>query len=162
MAGAILLEAAIKDIYNQDMLHNEGNQQKIAEAKKIIATEQEHASGAPDPNDPNKDDKKHKTVEDIIKDSKPGKETGGKSIQYEKPGNYNDTLKDFDTLELANIRDISDAKGIKQLGLLPNGQKVVARAHSSGGVPTLKIQPLEKGLRVLNEVAKVIKIRYMG
>ncbi len=66
LAGAIIVEEATKDIYEYDRLHNEGNQQTTPQVKKIIATEQERAGGAPDPNDPSDPEKnKHNELKSV-------------------------------------------------------------------------------------------------
>jgi hypothetical protein len=81
-----------------------------------------------------------KTVEDLIKQAKPGEARSASSIQYELPGSYDDALGDFESLGLKDIRDISNSKGRKKVGVLDNGQKVVVRDHSDSGAPTLEIQ----------------------
>lgn len=91
---------------------------------------------------------KTKTPEEIIKESKPGKETSGKTKQYEKPGDFNTALQDFYGLGLSLIKDIS----IGKMGILPDGRKVIVRTRSKDSRPTLEIQNPKNGRK--------IKIRY--
>jgi len=89
----------------------------------------------------------YKTIEEILKGARPGKKTYGPSTIFEKPGTYQHTEEDFDSLEL------HDKKAIKcgRVGTLPDGRKVVARWDSDDGRPTLEIQGPNK---------QKIKIRY--
>ncbi len=92
-----------------------------------------------------------KSVGDLIKESKPGNKTKGKSIQYERPEKgLNKALGDFESLDLRDIRDISDTEGLKKIGFLEDGRMVIVRARSRSGAPTLEIQ----------QGSKKIKLRY--
>ena len=52
------------------------------------------------PKDPKDDDKNrdiiNEKINDILKDAKPGRETSGKAKQFEKIGDFNDALQDFE------------------------------------------------------------------
>ncbi len=80
---------------------------------------------------------KTKTVEDIVKEAQPWEDITSPSEQFIKSGDFNDTLKDFNSLELSEVKDISVGK----TGILPNGNRVNARNTSSGDYkfPTLEI-----------------------
>jgi hypothetical protein len=114
------------------------------------------AGGDPgDPNRPNRnknsnnEDKKKKTIDDILRDAQPGRETNGKTKQYEKTGGLPQALNDFYSLELYNVRSLGAEK---IMGLLSDGRKVIARAKSSAECPTLEVQFLNS--------SRKIKIRY--
>ncbi len=92
-----------------------------------------------------------KSVEDILKDTIPGRETKGKAKQYIKIGGYPAAVKDFENLGPADIQKMKDKEG--WVGILPDGRTIIVREQSKEGRPTLEIQqPGNKG--------KVIKIRY--
>lgn len=92
-----------------------------------------------------------KSVDDILKDTIPGRETKGRARQYIKKGGYSDAVKDFEDLGPIDIQKMKDKKG--WVGTLPDGRMVVVREQSKDGRPTLEIQqPENKG--------RVIKIRY--
>jgi hypothetical protein len=92
-----------------------------------------------------------KSVEDILKDTLPGRETKGKAKQYIKIGGYPSAVKDFENLGPVDIQKIKNKEG--WVGTLPDGRTVIVREQSKEGRPTLEIQqPGNKG--------KVIKIRY--
>lgn len=48
-----------------------------------------------------------KTPADLVSESEPGKKTKGKTTQYTKPGTFEDANKDFDSLGVNGVRDIS-------------------------------------------------------
>lgn len=81
-----------------------------------------------------------KTVEDILSDAKPGRATKGRTIQYEKPGTYKQTSRDFDALKPSDTKEIQTQYGPGKVGTLPDGRKVIARPGSSDGRPTLEIR----------------------
>ncbi len=97
-------------------------------------------------------DQKPKTLDDILKDCPRGRETYGKAKQFEKEGNYDDALKDFESLKPNNIRDI----GYGKVGQLADGRNVNVRKISKdgkqGSAPTLEVQEIGG--------KKTTKIRY--
>lgn len=107
--------------------------------------------GTPSPQDPHKDNNRKevdkKVPEDLIKEAQPGRETAGKTKQFEKPGNYKDALKDFESLKPNNVQDIPTGKR----GTLPDGRPVNVQNNSSDKRPTLEIQNPNKNF---------LKIRY--
>ncbi len=67
---------------------------------------------------------------------------------YEKNGGYEVAKRDFESLSLKNVRDVSDQFGSKKVGELPDGTKVIVRSTSSDrGAPTLEIQKLGKSIK---------------
>lgn len=92
-------------------------------------------------NDPEEKDKV-KTVEDVLRGTKPGKKTKGKSKQFEKEGGYEEALKDFESLSLSGIKDIHTKTTSGKVGTLPDGRIVNVRTTSSDQRPTLEIQNL--------------------
>jgi len=83
------------------------------------------------------------TVDDLIKGSKPGKSTKGRSTLRNRDGGLKQANKDFDGLAPANVRNIPGGR----TGNLPGGGKVNVRNNSSGGKPTLEIQKGKNRLR---------------
>nr|WP_243167921.1 RHS repeat-associated core domain-containing protein [Anaerocolumna cellulosilytica] len=75
----------------------------------------------------------------------------GVARNYEKSGGYNQTLRDFDSLNPINVKNIQTQYGLGKVGKLSDGTTVVARPGSKTGGPTLEIT-------VSNN--KVYKIRY--
>lgn len=90
-------------------------------------------------------------VNDLLKDAKPGRETKGKTDQYEKDGGFDQAKKDYDHLNPENSKEIDTAYGKGHTGVLEDGSKVNVRPGSTQGEPTLEIQ-FPNG--------KTIKIRY--
>ncbi len=88
-----------------------------------------------------------KTVDDLISEATFRKQKRRAKI-YDKCGTYQDMLKDFENMNLTEVRDISSGK----LGKLPDGKAVTARMKSSDGAPTLEIfNPIKN---------KSVKFRY--
>jgi len=105
----------------------------------------------PDPEDPeDPKNKLKKKIDKILEKTKPGKKTKGPTKQFEKPGNYDDALRDFEKLNPKDVRFDGDTK----IGKLSNGKHANVRPSSSkpNPRPTLEIQ----------NGNKTIKIRYIG
>jgi len=92
-----------------------------------------------------------KKIENILKDTIPGRETSGKAKQYIKNGCYKDAIKDFESLGPSNIRKIQGKEGM--VGTLPDGRTINVRIGSTDKRPTLEILPGKDSRRI-------IKIRY--
>jgi hypothetical protein len=92
-----------------------------------------------------------KKIENILKDTIPGRETSGKSKQYIKNGCYEDAIKDFESLGPSNIRKMQGKEGM--VGTLPDGRTINVRIGSTDKRPTLEILPGKDSRRI-------IKIRY--
>ncbi|WP_252250320.1 hypothetical protein [Clostridium sp. ZBS13] len=92
-----------------------------------------------------------KAIEDILSGVK--ETTNGKGVarNFEKSGGYEQTLKDFDSLNPTNVKDIQTQYGPGKVGILSDGTKVVARQGSTTGGPTLEITVSKK---------KIFKVRY--
>jgi hypothetical protein len=88
-----------------------------------------------------------KTVNEVLKDARAGKVAS--SRQYTKPGGLKQANKDFDSLIEGPAKQYG--QGVR-VGKMSDGvSKVVVRPTSSGGKPTVEIQP---------PTGKVTKIRY--
>ena len=74
-----------------------------------------------------------KGLDDITK-------SGSLAKNYQASGGYEQALKDFKSLNLKNVKDISTAGGMGKVGSLPDGTKVVVRPISKDGIPTLEFQ----------------------
>ena len=92
-----------------------------------------------------------KSVDDLIKGLK--ETTNGKGVarNFDSLGGYKKTLKDFKSLKLNNVKNITTKYGTGKVGILSDGTKVIARPGSTTGGATLEI-------RISNK--KVYKIRY--
>lgn len=100
-----------------------------------------------------------KSVEDLLKDTVPGRETTGRARQYIKNGNYEDAVKDFHSLKPSDIQSLPGKEGLR--GRLPDGRDINVRLESTVKIegcsakttPTIEImKPGGIGIR--------IKIRY--
>ena len=93
-----------------------------------------------------------KTIEDLLNGLE--ETTNGKGVarNFEASGGYEQTLKDFEALNPADVKDIQTKYGLGKVGTLSDGTKVVARRGSVTGGATLEI-------RVSN--SKIYKIRYL-
>lgn len=87
------------------------------------------------------------TQEEILKDATPGKVSS--SRQFDKTGGMDQANKDFDAMTTG--ANVQDRGGGLRTAEMPDGSKVIVRPNSSGGQPTLEIQPL---------TGKTTKIRY--
>ncbi len=88
-----------------------------------------------------------KTVEDLIKESK-HIETKRFAKIFEKSGGFDEAFRDFESLDVVDIKDISTGK----IGILPDGRDVNVRIKSKDGRSTLEIYD--------RKTKKSIKIRY--
>jgi hypothetical protein len=84
-----------------------------------------------------------KTVEDLIKDAKLGRETKGRTNQYELSGGFNQAVNYFHSLNPKIMKNTPDLK----VGVLQDGRKVIVRTKSSDGRPTLEIQDGKKKIK---------------
>ncbi|MGB8467512.1 MAG: Hint domain-containing protein [Candidatus Babeliales bacterium] len=97
------------------------------------------------------EEKPKKTVEDLQKEAGLIEEKRFADI-YKKPGGFGEAVKDFESLGLRNVKDLSNDKIKKKVGQLPDGRMINVRNDSSQDkLPTLEIQ---------NPKRKSIKIRY--
>ena len=92
-----------------------------------------------------------KTIDDII--GRLPENTNGKGVarNFESTGGFDQTIKDFDSLNPVDVKEIQTQYGTGKVGKLSDGTTVVARPGSTTGGATLEI-------RVSN--SKVYKIRY--
>jgi len=88
-----------------------------------------------------------KTLGEILKDAKAGKVSS--SRQFSKPGGFNQANKDFDALT-KGLPVKNQGNGIRS-ATLKNGSTTSVRPQSSGGKPTIEVNPPS---------GKVIKVRY--
>jgi len=135
----------IEDFINKQIEHSKPNEPKAT-------TPQKESSFQEPTNKPIV-----KTLDDLLQDSIPGKKTNGPTVQYIKKGNYNDAMKDFQSLGLKDIIKRTNKKEqIIHIGLLPDGRKVEVRDFSSGeSMTTVAIRPANISDKT------IIKIRYI-
>jgi len=82
-----------------------------------------------------------RSVDDLIKGSKLGGKTKGRTRQFDRSGGFGQANKDFDALGPINVKDIDTPFGSGRRGTLPDGRSVNVRPGSSNGGPsTLEIQ----------------------
>ena len=79
-----------------------------------------------------------KTVEELIDTSTQGRTTKGRTTQYERGGNYENAVDDFNSLNPQNVRELPNGKGY--VGELSDGKVINVRNISSEGSPTIEIQ----------------------
>jgi hypothetical protein len=77
-----------------------------------------------------------KSVDDLIKNAKPGKGTKGHTKQFDSTGGFKQANKDFDALNPSGVKNIPGGRR----GTLGDGSKVNVRNKSTDGRPTLEIQ----------------------
>ena len=96
-------------------------------------------------------DSSGKTIDDIVNNLKETTNKKGVARNFESSGGFEQTLKDFDSLNPSNIKDIKTKYGAGKVGKLNDKGTVVARPGSETGGATLEV-------KVSNN--KVYKIRY--
>ncbi|MBM7615097.1 RHS repeat-associated core domain-containing protein [Alkaliphilus hydrothermalis] len=94
--------------------------------------------------DESNSDRGTKTVDDVLKDATPGRNTKGKAKQFEKSGDYDDALNDFNDLGPIDVKDIPGGK----VGKLPDGRTINVRNKSSDGRPTLEIYDGKSSIKI--------------
>jgi hypothetical protein len=72
-----------------------------------------------------------------VPDATPGRETKGRTTQWEKGGGMDQADRDFDSLNPQNVKPLPDGG---RRGTLDGGRNVNVRPDSSDGRPTLEIQ----------------------
>lgn len=90
-------------------------------------------------------------VEDLVRNSAPGRSTKGPSNLFERLGGFADAQRDFNSLGPTNVRPAANNPNA-QIGILPDGRTVTVRPNSSDGRPTLEIYDRSSG--------RSIKFRY--
>ena len=78
-------------------------------------------------------------INNILRNTTPGPKTTGKATQYEKLGNYNDAVADFNSLGVKNVQVRPNGT---ITGKLPDGRNINVRPQSSppNNYPTIEIQ----------------------
>ncbi len=89
-----------------------------------------------------------KTVGDLVKESTPGRETKGKTTQYDIEGDSKKAYEYFESMKPKDIKDVSTPDVKQKVGTLDDGRRVIFREKSQGkmgetGPPTLEIQRIE-------------------
>ena len=142
--------ANVVQAVNQGLFKNSNEQQNSVNNNEINGSQ---GSGGLSPEDPEKDKKENaaktkdfttKQLEDILADAKPGERTMGRTKQFEKPGGYQEALKDFESLKPSDIKEISTGKR----GTLPDGRPINVRFDSSDRRPTLEIQNRRSQIKI--------------
>lgn len=88
-----------------------------------------------------------KTVDDLIGESTKGRETKGRSDQYNHGGGREQRDRDFDSLGATDVRDRGNGT---KTGTLPDGRPVNVHDSKTDGVPTIQI----------GSGSREVKIRY--
>ena len=78
-------------------------------------------------------------VDDLIDGAQRLPDTRGKTKLFKKSGGFSQANRDFDSLELTDVRKIETSYGPGRVGTDANGNNVVVRPGSSDGRPTLQI-----------------------
>jgi RHS repeat-associated protein len=85
------------------------------------------------------------SVDDILKDATPGRETMGRAKLYDKVGGEAQANGDFDSLGPTNVKDRGN--GLRT-GELPGGRKINVRPTSTDGRPTVEIQQGKNSIKI--------------
>ncbi len=90
-----------------------------------------------------------RTVDDILSETTPGRETKGRTKLRIRRGGFRQANADFDSLGPTNVKHIDTVYGPGRTGTLPDGRTVTVRAGSSEGPPTLEIRnPNGRGVEI--------------
>ena len=82
--------------------------------------------------------------ENPVPGTTPEAKTKGRSSIFQKPGGYDDAVKDFNGLNPTNVRPLPKG-GLT--GILPDGRNVNVRPTSSDGRPTVEVQDKKKSTK---------------
>ena len=88
-----------------------------------------------------------KKIKELIDESERGRKTGGRTIQYIRQGGLEQANRDFNSLSVLSIKNIS----VGRTGYLPDGRNITVRTRSSLELPTLEI---------INPNKRYVKFRY--
>ena len=88
------------------------------------------------------------TLENILRDTTPGRPTMGRTTQHIRRGGFNQANTDFNNLNPSNVTGFSTANGTGRTGVLPDGRTVTVRSYSSDGRPTLEIRNANNRRRI--------------
>jgi hypothetical protein len=141
--GVTLASIAIDQAIRNSQRHGNTTEEKIFNYMDKLAESTATNTPMQNPKEPNNkkpDDpkKKIKSLEDILEESKFCDKTNKGTKIYEKDGGFDQANKDFDNLDLSEIKDIPKGR----IGKLANGRRVNVRNSSSDKRPTLEIQRL--------------------
>ncbi|OGI12003.1 MAG: hypothetical protein A2Y40_10980 [Candidatus Margulisbacteria bacterium GWF2_35_9] len=75
----------------------------------------------------------------------------GSTKQFEKPGVFEDALKNFDKIGVKDTKDIVNGEKIVKIGKLPDGRTVNVRNKSQDSRPTLEIYDGKKSIKIRYE-----------
>jgi uncharacterized protein RhaS with RHS repeats len=131
LSGILILGSLLYDAFKSNSLN-------------INQSEENNVDNQTAPEDTANSDTQKDPVDDIIEDATEGRETKGRTKQYEKPGNMDDANKDFDKLKPQNVREFDKGR----VGELPDGRKVNVRDQSSDGRPTLEVQDGKNKIKI--------------
>ena len=88
-------------------------------------------------------------VDKLLEDAKPGRKTKGPTEQWEKSGDYNTALGEYESLSPQGSRDIPTNYGPGKTGTIDGNRSVTVRPGSSDGRPTLEIRnPNGRGVEI--------------
>jgi len=80
-----------------------------------------------------------------VPNATPGRETKGRTKQWDAPGGINEAEKDFSDKNPSDVREIP---GGGKVGTLPDGRTIIVRPTSTDGRPTLEIQDGKNRVKV--------------
>jgi hypothetical protein len=121
-----------------------------ADKQTPIVQQLEANSTGGDPNDPDdKEQAQNDTIDKILQDAEKLPQTKGKTTHYAKDGGFTRANREFDSLNLKNVKDIQVGRdGVGRTGRLENGTNVTVRSRSIDGRPTLEIQKSPKKIEI--------------
>ena len=77
------------------------------------------------------------TIDDLVNSSTKGRATKGRTTQYERVGDYQTAVDEFNSLNPQNVRELNDGRGY--VGELSDGRTINVRNISSEGSPTIEV-----------------------
>ncbi|WP_054785727.1 RHS repeat domain-containing protein [Pseudovibrio denitrificans] len=88
---------------------------------------------------------KKKAQDPPVPGAKPGQKTKGRTQQWEKPGDFQDALKDYKDKNPEKVKSLPDGG---EVGKLPDGRMINVRPYSSDNRPTIEIQDGKNRIKI--------------
>ena len=148
-----LLVLSLSGDTDQRMLNQPAESGETTESTEKSPVAEQSTPANPPPNKP--DDDFQRILDELLEDATPGRKTKGKSQQWEKPGDINKAMDEFNKFNPDNVRDINTQYGPGKSGTLPDGSSINVRPGSS-------FDPNSPTIEIIRPNGIRIKIRYGG
>ena len=149
--GGWAIGAAALESYALYTLFDKGHKEQLFLE---MSTDENSNDSSTDKEQPKEDKDKalsDEAIDKILKGANPGRETMGSTKQFEKPGVFEDALKNFDKIGVKDTKDIVNGEKIVKIGKLPDGRTVNVRNKSQDSRPTLEIYDGKKSIKIRYE-----------